>query len=392
MKELGVNSYRFSVSWTRIIPEGTGEINQKGIDFYNALIDELIKNDITPMLTLFHWDYPHELEKQGGWKNENSPAWFLEYAKVVYKAFSDRVKYFITFNEPQCFIGSGYLDGAHAPGKKCSNQDVVIMAHNVMLAHGLAVKALREIAPNCKVGYAPTGSVGLPATNKPEDIEVARQRYFDIDLNCWTWNISWWSDPIMLGRYPEDLPAFKELGQYLPKNYKEDLKIISEPIDFYCQNIYNGAHYKKGENGAEWVPNSTNTAITTAGWPVTPEALYWGPKFLFERYKKPIILSENGMAGYDAISLDGKIHDFDRIDFMHRYLLALEKAIDEGVEIEGYMYWSLMDNFEWAKGYSMRFGLVHVDYETLKRTPKDSFYWYRDVIKSAGKKLHEFDK
>ena len=196
----------------------------------------------------------------------------------------------------------------------------------------------------------------------------------------------------MLGQYPEDLPAFKELGQYLPKNYKEDLKIISEPIDFYCQNIYNGAHYKKGENGAEWVPNSINTAITTAGWPVTPEALYWGPKFLFERYKKPIILSENGMAGYDAISLDGKIHDFDRIDFMHRYLLALEKAIDEGVEIEGYMYWSLMDNFEWAKGYSMRFGLVHVDYETLKRTPKDSFYWYRDVIKSAGKKLHEFDK
>lgn len=392
MKELGINSYRFSLSWPRIIPNGTGEINQKGIDFYNALIDELIKNGITPIITLFHWDYPYELEKKGGWRNRESSEWFAEYAEVVFKNFSDRVKYFVTLNEPQCFIGQGYAQGIHAPGLRCSDRDIVTMAHNVMLAHGKAVKKLREIAPDCKIGYAPTASAAIPATDSKENIEAARASFFDIDMNNWTWNVSWWSDPIMLGRYPEETKAFEILGKYLPESYKEDLEIISQPIDFYCQNIYNGARFRKGENGPQWVPNSINMPLTNCNWPVVPESLYWGPKFLYERYGKPIIISENGMAGYDAVSLDGSVHDADRIDFIHKYLLELERAIDDGIEIDGYMYWSLMDNFEWSKGYSVRFGLIHIDYITQKRTPKDSFYWYRDVIKTGGESLHRFSK
>lgn len=387
MKELGINAYRFSLSWTRIIPDGDGKVNPKGIEFYDRLINELINNGITPIITLFHWDYPYELEKKGGWRNRQSSDWFAYYAETVFRSFSDRVKYFVTLNEPQCFIGQGYAQGIHAPGLKCSDRDIVIMSHNVMLAHGKAVKALREIAPNCKIGYAPTCSAAIPATDEPEDIEAARASFFDIDMNNWTWNVSWWSDPIMLGRYPEETDAFKKLGKYLPEGYEEDLKTISLPIDFYCQNIYNGARFCAGEKGPRWVPNSINMPLTNCNWPVVPESLYWGPKFLYERYGKPIIISENGMAGYDAISLDGAVHDMDRIDFIHKYLRCLKKAVDEGIEIDGYMYWSLMDNFEWSKGYSVRFGLIHIDYVTQKRTPKDSFYWYRDVIKSGGEAL-----
>ena len=386
MKELGVKVYRFSLAWTRILPKGVGEVNEEGIAFYNRLIDCLIENGITPYITLFHWDYPYELEIRGNWSNPDSPRWFLEYAKVVFWAFGDRVKYFITFNEPQCFIGQGYSNGRHAPGLRCANRDLILKAHHVMLAHGLAVQAFRQIVPDGKIGYAPTCTVAIPASESKEDIEAARQCYFDVP-EWWTWCVSWWSDPVMLGTYPQHTEAFQKFEKYLPETWQEDLKIISEPIDFYCQNIYNGYTVKAAGTGYERLPNPIETATTGLGWPVTPKCLYWGSKFLYERYHKPIIISENGMGCHDVVSLDGKVHDPNRIDFTHRYLKEIGRAIDDGVDVSGYMYWSLMDNFEWAEGYAKRFGLIYTNYETLERIPKDSFYWYKKVIEENGKNL-----
>ena len=384
MKELGVQAYRFSLSWTRIIPNGTGKVNEKGIAFYNKLIDCLLLNGITPYITLFHWDYPYELEIRGNWSNPDSPKWFLEYAKVVFRSFGDRVKYFITFNEPQCFIGMGYASGVHAPGLKCSNRELVLKAHHILLAHGLAVQAFRELVPDGKIGYAPTCSVAIPMSNSDADIEAARKRYFDVQEEAWTWCVSWWSDPIMLGHYPEDTEAFKALNKYLPNTYKEDMNIISEPIDFYCQNIYSGYLISANEQGYKRHPNPVNTPITASKAPVTPSCLYWGPRFLYERYHKPIIISENGMACHDVISSDGKVHDPNRIHYIQCYLQELNRAIDDGVDITGYFYWSFMDNFEWKDGYSQRFGLVYVDYQSLRRIPKDSFYWYQNIMANDG--------
>ena len=387
MAELGVKAYRFSVSWARILPNGTGEVNRKGVDFYNNLIDALLKYNILPLMTLFHWDYPYALEQRGGWLNPDSPHWFAEYAAVCAREFGDRVQHFITFNEPQCFIGIGYGGGRHAPGKRLHNRDLVKMAHHVMLAHGLAACALRKYAPGCKVGYAPTEGAAIPVTDSPADVAAARRKYFDVDPNHWTWSVSWWSDPVMLGRYPEETAAFAALKQYLPDTYEADLKTICQPLDFYGQNIYHGALFRAGENGYEWVQNPVNTARTAMNWPVMPEALYWGPKFLYERYHKPILITENGMADLDRVALDGEVHDPNRIDYLHRYLRAYRRAAEDGVELMGYTLWSFMDNFEWAEGFDKRFGLVYVDYETQQRIPKDSFYWYRDTIKTNGEAL-----
>ena len=387
MAELGLKGYRFSISWTRILPAGTGEINEKGIDFYNKLIDLLLAHNITPYMTLFHWDYPYELEKKGAWLNPDSPKWFSDYAAIVAKAFGDRVKNFITYNEPQCFIGSGYTHGEHAPGKKLPMRDIIPMIHNALIGHGLAVQEIRRHAPDAKVGYAPTFTHSIPLTDSPEDIEAARRTTFDVDPHGFTWNAAWFSDPVMLGQYPEDSQAFPVMKQYLPGSWREDLKIICQPLDYYGQNIYNGPVVKAGKNGPEYVSRKAGSPKTAFNWPITPEVLYWGPKFLFERYKKPIIIMENGMSCHDAVSLDGQVHDPNRIDFTHRYLRELRRAADDGIDIAGYMHWSFMDNFEWAHGYKERFGLVFVDFETLERTPKDSYYWYKDVIATNGDNL-----
>jgi len=386
MKELGVTAYRFSISWTRILPQGIGEVNKKGVAFYNRLIDCLLENGITPYITLFHWDYPYELEIRGNWSNPDSPQWFLEYAKVVFRAFGDRVKHFITFNEPQCFIGTGYGSNTHAPGVKCSERDLVLKTHHVLLAHGLAVRAFRKLVPDGKIGYAPTCSVAIPMSESERDIEAARLEYCDVKEEHFTYSLTWWSDPVLLGSYPEHTKAFVKLEKYLPVSYKDDLKIISEPIDFYCQNIYKGYLVKAGEEGPQRQPNPVGTRISTIKMPITPECLYWGPRFLYERYRLPIIISENGMACHDMVTSDGKVHDLGRIYFIESYLAQLSRAVEDGVDITGYMYWSFMDNFEWGEGYSQRFGLVYVDYESQKRVPKDSYYWYKEFIESQKNK------
>lgn len=387
IKKLGVKAYRFSVSWPRVIPNGIGKVNQKGIDFYNALIDELLANGIEPYITLFHWDYPSTLMEKGGWSNQDSPKWFEYYAEVVARAFGDRVKNFITFNEPQAFVGAGLAEELHAPGYALPSSITVKIAHNVLISHGLAVKVLRREVPGCKIGYAPCSDAAIPYTDSPEDIEAAKERFFDMgkEEKTWATSCSWWSDPVILGKYPENI--LKRIGKYLPEDYEKDMEIICQPIDYYCQNIYKGFLYKKGENGPEQVPFPAGFPHTAIGWSNVPETLYWGPKFLYERYNLPIIITENGVSCRDVVSLDGKVHDSARIDYLHRYLLQLKKANDEGVDVRGYMVWTLMDNFEWQEGFTERFGLLYVNYQTLERIPKDSYYWYKEVVETNGELL-----
>ncbi len=385
MKELGLKGYRFSIDWSRVLPEGTGKVNEKGIDFYNALIDELLEQGIEPYITLYHWELPYEIYKRGGWMNPEIVEWFGQYARLVAERFSDRVKYFFTLNEPQCFVGLGFLQGCHAPGVKAPLRDTFEMAHNALKAHGRAVQMLRAYGKqNVQIGYAPTSGMCYPEKETPKDIEAARKALFALpdDLSNWTWNVSWWSDPVILGKYPEE--GMKKYEKYLPVITDKDMKLISQPIDFYGQNIYNGRCIRMGTDGRpEEVRRPAGFTKTATNWPVTPEALYWGPKFLYERYRKPIYITENGMACHDTVSQDGKVHDPNRIDFLARYLKNLKRAAEE-IDIRGYFQWSLMDNFEWDKGYAERFGIIYVDFETQERIWKDSAYWYRDLIRRNG--------
>ena len=390
MKELGLKAYRFSVNWARILPEGTGKVNEKGLAYYDNLVNCLIENGIEPYMTLYHWDLPYALHQRGGWLNPQSPEWFYEYAKLMAAHFSDRVSHFFTFNEPQCTVGLGYVTGEHAPGLKVGPYDYFSIWHNVLKAHGRGVQAIREAAVRpVEIGMAPCGALYYPATDSKEDIEAARKANFSLpeaDIRAVSWDVAFCADPVFLGQYPEDI--MKSFGQYFPKNAEKDLELISQPLDFYGQNMYNAVPVRADENGnpvrVDRYPGFPKTAIQ---WPVTPEVLYWAPKFLYERYQKPFYVTENGMSSHDWVSLDGKVHDASRVDFMHRYLREFKKAAADGVDLRGYFAWSLMDNFEWAYGYSERFGMVYVDYQTQKRTVKDSGLFYKNVITSNGEIL-----
>lgn len=387
MAEMGIRNYRFSVNWSRVLPDGTGQPNEQGLAFYDRLIDEMLENGIKPWLTLFHWEYPLALQARGAWENPDSPRWFSDYATLIARRYGDRVKEFFTLNEPQCFIGLGYVQGEHAPGLKLPLDTTIAMSHRVLTAHGLAVQALRANAPGARVGYAPCASPACPATDALEDVEAARQTYFKVpeDPERWFWNVSWWSDPAILGAYPED--GLKLYGQYLPKGYEKDLPAICQKLDYYAQNIYNGSYVRAGAEGPEQVAFPAGTAKTAIGWPVTPDCLYWGPKFLCERYGLPLIIAENGMSGLDDVSLDGQVHDAARINFLNRYLRSLRRIAGEGVPVMGYFHWSFLDNFEWAFGYNDRFGLIHVDYATQARLPKDSAAWFKAVMAANGENL-----
>lgn len=389
MKELGLKSYRFSLSWPRVLAEGTGKINEKGLDFYSRLVDELLAADIVPFPTLFHWDYPYELYIRGGWLNPDSSDWFAEYTSAVADKLSDRVDRWFTLNEPQVFIELGHMKGEHAPGLKLQQRDRVRMMHNVLLSHGKSVKVLREKGNDkTRIGMAPVCKVVIPADKNEASVNAARDLMFAPDteetFNAWT--NSWWLDPVFFGKYPEE--SLKALGKYLPEGYEKDMEIISQPIDFLGNNHYHGFYVSAGDRGEPvFVPADSGEPMTGFNWRITPEGIYWGPKFLYERYGKPIIITENGLSNKDWVSLDGKVHDPQRIDFTHRYLKEYKRAAEDGVDLEGYFHWSIMDNFEWAAGYRERFGLVYVDYMTQKRTIKDSGFWYKEVIESNGETL-----
>ena len=387
MAKMGLKAYRFSLSWSRILPEGTGEVNQKGIDYYNRLINCLKAHNIEPFVTLYHWDLPQALQEKGGWLNPDSVQWFGDYTKIVADAFSDRVKCFITFNEPQCFIGLGYCGTIHAPGLNCSSREAFAAAHHVLMAHGLAVKTLCKYGrQELQIGYAPTGRFTYPKTHSKEDIQAAKDMMFhEIAVKEWEWSVTWWSDPVFLGKYPEDaLEAYKSIVPDFPA---EDMELICQPLDFAGQNIYDGRMVEMGKDGKPvFSPEPLGFAHTHMKSPVTPEILYWMPQFLYERYGKPVVITENGISNGDLISLDGRVHDGCRIAYLERYLQKLGEAA-ELVPIMGYFHWSLMDNFEWACGYQERFGLVYVDYQTQERIMKDSGYWYADVIRTNGECL-----
>lgn len=388
IKKMGIKAYRFSIAWARIFPQGTGKINKKGVQFYHNLIDELLKNNIEPYVTLFHWDLPLTLSDKGGWINDDSPYWFEEYARFFGKEYGKKVNHIITFNEPQCTIGLGLQQGIHAPGLKLNPRQILKATHNLLKAHGLAIKALREECPKVLLGIAPTCGVAMPISEKKTDIEIARKRYFEIlplDTN-YVWSVSLFLDPIILGDYP--VKYYELYKDFIPEITKEDLELISQPIDFLGQNIYNGYQVTQAEDGKYVYPkHKIGFPHTDMGWPITPDALYWGPKFLYERYHLPFYITENGLACHDVISLDGKVHDSNRIDFLNRYLLSYSRASQEGIDIRGYFQWSLLDNFEWAEGYSKRFGMVYVDYQTQKRIIKDSAFWYKEVIAQNGENL-----
>jgi beta-glucosidase len=383
MADLGIPNYRLSLSWPRILPEGTGRVDESGLAFYDRLIDELLANGITPWVTLFHWDEPYALYQRGGWLNPESPDWFAEYTQIVVDRLSDRVRHWMTLNEPQCFIGLGRLLGTHAPGDKLGLTEVLLAGHHSLLAHGKATQVIRARSKQpCEVGWAPVGAPKIPATNSPEDIEAARQAMFGPTPGS-VWSNAWWNDPVFFGHYPED--AVEAYGAAAPVVKAGEMEIIQQPMDFYGANIYNAQTVRMGDDGKpEELPHPLGMARTIYHWPVTPEALYWGPKFFYERYKQPIVITENGLGLSDWIHQDGKVHDPQRIDFLSRYIGEFQRAADDGVPAKGFFQWSLMDNFEWNEGYRFRFGLVHVDYQTQVRTPKDSAYWYQNVIKNNG--------
>ena len=384
MKELGIPNYRMSIAWPRVIPDGVGKVNAEGLAVYDKLIDELLESGIRPLVTLFHWDLPYELYLKGGWMNRDSADWFADYAKIVVDKLSDRVASWMTLNEPQCFIGLGQHSGVHAPGDKLNFKEVLLAGHHAMLAHGKAVQVIRAgCSKPTRVGWAPVGAPKIPATNSPADIDAAREATFTTTSKT-VWSNTWWNDPVFFGTYPQQ--EVELFGSDAPVPRAGDMETICQPLDFFGANIYTGDIIKADPvtgNPIE-VSHDLGTGRTIYHWAVTPDALYWGPKFFYERYGKPIVVTENGMGLSDWVALDGKVHDPQRIDYLARYLAAFERAADDGVEVEGYFQWSFMDNFEWYEGYKFRFGIVHVDYQTQVRTPKDSAYWYRDVITANG--------
>ena len=371
MEELGLKSYRFSIAWPRIMPE-KGKVNPKGIEFYKNLIAELKAANIEPLVTLYHWDMPLWVHEEGGWKAPKIIDYYLEYGKVVVEALSEDVQYWMTVNEPQCFIMLSYVMGAHAPFK----HDVFTFKNHLrhmLLAHGKAVKLIRETAKRKPIiGIAMASTTYIPDSEDEAGLKDAAVKSFESTVGEGSNGL--YCDPIALGR------ASRQLKRKLSA---EDLKIISEPIDFIGVNVYqpsNGSINKKGYNTDE-LPK------TMMGWVIDGRCLYWTIRQYYERYHLPIMVTENGMANPDTVGPDGKVHDEIRVTFLNDFLSGLKRAVDEGIPVLGYQHWSIMDNFEWAEGYGPRFGLIHVDYETQKRTVKDSGYHYAEIIRTNGANL-----
>ena len=372
MKKLGLKSYRFSISWSRIIPQ-KGKVNPLGIAFYRNLIQELRSADILPVITLFHWDLPVWVYEQGGWKSESVISEYLEYVRTVVNEFKDDVSWWITFNEPQIFITLGYYAGTSAPFETLGS-DVVIPIKNMLLCHGKAVSLIREICGNsCQIGIAVATSTYIPDSETPEGLALARHRTFETEGGERFNSI--YLDPICLGK------ATPMMADVLSS---EDLEIISQPLDYIGVNVYQGCNEEYPDSVNYPSPNTPRTMMN---WVIDSRCLYWTLRFYWERYKTPLMITENGMASPDAVASDGKVHDPERIQFITSFLQSTLKAVDDGIPVLGYLYWAIMDNFEWCEGYGPRFGIVHVNYETKERTPKDSAWYYSKLIQENGQSL-----
>lgn len=371
MKEMGLKSYRFSVSWPRIMPE-KGKVNEKGIAFYRNLVAELKNANIEPLVTLYHWDMPLWVDQEGGWKSPKMIDYYLEYVKVVVDALSENVQYWMTFNEPQCFIFSAYLVGNMAPFQHSIFGYKNCLRH-MLLAHGKAVKLIRERAKRKPmIGIVFASNAYIPDGEDEASLRNAHKTSFESAMGVLINGT--YADPICLGK-----PA-KSMKHKLSA---EDLKIISEPIDFIGLNVYQPANI--WINKKQYRPDERPK--TMMDWVIDSRCMYWTIRQYYERYHIPVMITENGMANPDTVDSDGKVSDDIRIRFLDDFLSEVKRAVDEGIPVLGYQHWSIMDNFEWCDGYGPRFGLIHVDYETQKRTIKNSGYHYAEIIHSNGKNL-----
>ena len=377
MKALGANIYRFSISWPRVFPGGTGAPNPKGLDFYNALVDDLLANGIEPYATLYHWDLPQALEDDvGGWQSRATSQAFAEYAGYVAEKLSDRVKHFFTINEFWTFIELGYGYGVHAPGLKLPPAELAQARHHALLGHGLAVQAIRARGkPGTKVGLAENIGVCVPAIELPEHIAAAKIATRELNAG--------YATAMLEGKYTD---AFlKAAGADAPKFTAEDMKVIGSRLDFVGINIYAPGNYVRAidaEPGFATIPFPASFPHMQSDWlKIGPEALYWGPRMLKDVWGvKEIYITENGTSSADVPAEDGLVYDTDRIMYLRNYLSQLQRATAERVPVKGYFLWSLLDNFEWADGYHNRFGIHYVDYATQKRAPKLSAHFYKAVI------------
>ena len=375
LKALGVKAYRLSIAWSRIFPDGRGKPNQKGIDYYNRVIDGLLAAGIQPNVTLFHWDLPQALP--GGWQNRDTAQAFADYAGFMAGKLSDRVHHFMTVNELRCFTDLGHMVGIHAPGLKLPQGQVNQVRHHGVLAHGLGVQAIRASArAGTEVGLADNANIFVPVIEMPDHIEAAKKALRDDNAMFLT--------AIMEGAYPESYLA--SAGADAPKVQAGDMAVIGSPIDFVALNIYTPTYVKADPSvprGYTPLPHLPSSPRMASPWLyVGPEVAYWGVRAVSELWKpKAIYISENGCSADDPVNASGLVDDSDRIMYLRNYLGQFRRAAAEGYPLKGYFLWSLMDNFEWADGYGKRFGIHHVDFATQKRTPKLSALWYKELIR-----------
>ncbi len=376
MQQLGLKSYRFSISWPRILPEGRGKVEARGLDFYDRLVDELLKANIIPMATLNHWDFPQALQDLGGWPNRDSAGWFTDYARVVFDRLADRVPFWATHNEPWVTAFSGYGDGHFAPGI-ANYADAMQATHHLLLAHGRTVQLFHQNGYDGQIGIVLNLATFKPLSEKPEDTAAAKRLENHIN--------GIFLDPIFKGEYPADYMAW--LGAMAPEIQYGDMTMINQPIDFLGVNYYFGMKVCFQPFGFLKIHTEPNVdpgwGITGKGWGICPSELTTLLLHLKEDYgNPPIYITENGTALDIKADKDQFVDDTGRINFLRAHFMAAHKAMSKGADLRGYYVWSLMDNFEWSEGYSLRFGLIHIDYDDPKRqrTPKQSFHWYHDVI------------
>ena len=382
MRALGLQSYRFSIAWSRVLPDGTGRVNQKGLDFYSRLVDELLENGIEPNATLFHWDLPAALDDRGGWLNRDSAHWFADYAEVMFKALDGRVKRWSTVNEPWVVTDGGYLRGVLAPGHR-SKYEAPIAAHNLMRASGAAIQAYRATGRH-EIGVVFNIEPKYPASQSPEDLAATRRAHAYMNEQ--------FADPALLGSYPSELKDI--FGDAWPDFPSEDFQLTRQPVDFVGINYYTRSVVKHDDEGYPCHATrvrQANVTHTETDWEVYEQGLVDTLMWFKHRYGDlPLYITENGAAFYDPPVAEGEVvEDPLRIAYLRKHLHALHQCIEAGVNLKGYYAWSLLDNLEWSLGFAKRFGLYHVDYATLKRTPKGSAKFYAKVIETNGAALGE---
>jgi beta-glucosidase len=366
MAGLGAEAYRFSIAWARVQPQGKGAWNEAGFAFYDRLLSELESQGIDAHVTLYHWDLPQGLQDEGGWLNRDTAKHFAVYAAEVARRFGHRVKTIATHNEPWCTANLGFGNGQFAPGVADLKQSVQV-SHHLLLSHGLAMQAMRAVGSPAKLGIVLNQWTADPATDSAADIAAAEFEYAR--------SVQWFMDPIFKGRYPE--LALKVYGANAPEIHDNDFKDIQHPIDFLGVNYYFRAFCSTEEPPRK---PEAKLGLTDMGWEIYPQGLTELLLKLKGEYElPPIYITENGMANPDTV-VNGEVPDTQRIDFVQRHLAALADAMEQGVDVQGYFLWSLLDNFEWNSGYAKRFGIVHVDYATQKRTLKHSAHWYRNFV------------